>query len=163
MTTELSREESDTLLFGSGTGVLALTDGTEAYSVPESFGYDGEILYFQFVHTPESKKMAFLETTETATFTVYDEQPAQSVIVRGTLEPVLEDEEAKAATAITENASIPTVNVYPDTKPNEFTTDYYRLTPTAITGRQFNVFTPTPAINKQIYLPIRSRELQSPV
>src|SRR6056297_2039473 len=114
MTTELSREERDRLLVESGVGVLALTDGTEAYSVPESFGYDGEILYFQFTYTPESKKMVFLETTETATFTVYDEQPAQSVIVRGTLEPVLEDEETKAATAIADNASIPTVNVYPD-------------------------------------------------
>ncbi|MDL0142354.1 pyridoxamine 5'-phosphate oxidase family protein [Halobacterium salinarum] len=57
MTTELSRTESDTLLFESGVGVLALTDGTEAYSIPESFGYDGETLYFQFVYTPESKKM----------------------------------------------------------------------------------------------------------
>ncbi|MFD1643744.1 pyridoxamine 5'-phosphate oxidase family protein [Halohasta litorea] len=142
MTTELSRAESDTLLFESGVGVLALTDGTEAYSTPMSFGYDGEALYFQFVYTPESKKIAYLETTETATFTVYEEQPAKSVTVSGTLEPVLEDEETKAATAITENASIPTLNIYPDTAPDEFTVDYYRLTPTAITGRQFNIFTP---------------------
>ncbi|WP_135536602.1 pyridoxamine 5'-phosphate oxidase family protein [Halostella pelagica] len=144
MTTELSRAESETLLCESGVGVLALTDGTEAYSIPESFGYDGETLYFQFVYTPESKKMAFLETTETATFTVYEEQPAKSVIVSGTLEPVPEDEEPKAATAITENASIPTLNVYPDTTPDEFTMDYYRLTPNSITGRQFNAFTPRP-------------------
>jgi len=144
MTTELSRAESDTLLRESGVGVLALTNSTEPYSIPESFGYDGETLYFQFVYTPESKKMAFLETTETATFTVYDEQPAKSVIVSGTLEPVPEDEEPKAATAITENASIPTLNVYPDTAPDEFAVDYYRLTPNSITGRQFNAFTPTP-------------------
>ncbi|ADD07613.1 FMN-binding domain protein (plasmid) [Natrialba magadii ATCC 43099] len=145
MTTELSQEETDLLLRDLGIGVLALTNGSEAYSIPESFGYDGETLYFQFVHTPDSKKMALLETTETATFTVYDEQPTQSVLVQGPVEPIPEGNESKATTAIAENASIPTVNVYPDTTPDEFTIDYYRLRPTAITGRQFNVFTPAPA------------------
>jgi nitroimidazol reductase NimA-like FMN-containing flavoprotein (pyridoxamine 5'-phosphate oxidase superfamily) len=143
MTTELSKEECDTLLCESGVGVLALTDGTEAYSIPESFGYDGETLFFQFVHKPDSKKIAFLETTETATFTVYDNQPAQSVLVKGPIEPVSDEEETKAATAIAENASIPTLNVYPDTTPAEVTMDYYSLPPTEITGRQFNAFTAT--------------------
>ncbi|MFN1126855.1 pyridoxamine 5'-phosphate oxidase family protein [Halobacterium salinarum] len=143
MTTELSRAESDTLLRESGVGVLALTNGAEAYSIPESFGYAGETLYFQFVYKPDSKKMAFLETTETATFTVYDEQPAQSVLVQGPIEPVPEEDEPKAATAIAENASIPTLNTYPETTLDEIRMDYYRLPPTEITGRQFNAFTPT--------------------
>jgi nitroimidazol reductase NimA-like FMN-containing flavoprotein (pyridoxamine 5'-phosphate oxidase superfamily) len=143
MTIELSQEDSTSLLYESGVGVLALTNGSEAYSIPESFGYDGESLYFQFVHTPDSKKVAFLETTETATFTVYDEHPAQSVLVQGPVEPVPEENKSKAATAIAENASIPTLNVYPETTPDEFTMDYYRLQPTAITGRQFSAFTPT--------------------
>ncbi|GGL40609.1 pyridoxamine 5'-phosphate oxidase family protein (plasmid) [Halarchaeum sp. CBA1220] len=143
MTTELSKRECDTVLSESGVGVLALTDGTEAYSIPESFGYDGEILYFQFVYKQDSKKIAFLETTDTATLTVYDEQPAQSVIVQGPIEPVPEADETKAATAIAENASIPTLNVYPETTPDEVRMDYYRLPPTAITGRQFNAFTST--------------------
>ena len=81
--------------------MLALTDGDEVYSIPESFGYDGETVYFQFAHTPESKKMAFLETTETATLIVYDEQPAKSVLVQGPVEHVLEDKQPQAATAIT--------------------------------------------------------------
>ncbi|MDL0132272.1 pyridoxamine 5'-phosphate oxidase family protein, partial [Halobacterium salinarum] len=133
MTTELSRAESDTLLRESGVGVLALTNGAEAYSIPESFGYAGETLYFQFVYKPDSKKMAFLETTETATFTVYDEQPAQSVLVQGPIEPVPEEDEPKAATAIAENASIPTLNIYPETTPDEVKVDYYRLLPAEIT------------------------------
>jgi nitroimidazol reductase NimA-like FMN-containing flavoprotein (pyridoxamine 5'-phosphate oxidase superfamily) len=144
MTTELSQEKTDSLLCETGVGVLALTDGSEAYSIPESFGYDGETLYFQFVSTPDSKKMELLETTETASFTVYNEQPPQSVLVQGPVEPVPEGNKPKAATAIAENASIPTLNVYPDTTPDEFTMDYYRLRPTAITGRQFSAFNPTP-------------------
>ncbi|MFD1643677.1 pyridoxamine 5'-phosphate oxidase family protein [Halohasta litorea] len=144
MATELSREEIDLLLCESGVGVLALTNGSEAYSIPESFGYDGETLYFQFVFTSGSKKMALLETTDTASFTVYDEQPAQSVLVQGPVESVPEGNEPKAATAIAENASIPTLNVYPDTPPDEFTMEFYRLRPTAVTGRQFSAFTPTP-------------------
>jgi nitroimidazol reductase NimA-like FMN-containing flavoprotein (pyridoxamine 5'-phosphate oxidase superfamily) len=143
MTTELSTEDCETLLSESGVGVLALTDGTEAYSIPESFGYNGETLYFQFVYKPDSKKMAFLETTETATFTVYDKQPAQSVLVQGPIEPVPEEDETKAATAIAENASIPTLKVYPETMPDEISMGYHRLRPTEITGRKFNAFTPT--------------------
>ena len=144
MTDKLSQEEINTLLYESGVGVLALTDGTEAYSIPESFGYDGEKVYFQFVYTADSKKMRFLETTETATLTVYDEHPARSVLVQGSIEPVPGEDETKAATAIAENASIPTLNVYTETTPEEFTMDYYRLEPTAISGRQFSAFTPTP-------------------
>jgi nitroimidazol reductase NimA-like FMN-containing flavoprotein (pyridoxamine 5'-phosphate oxidase superfamily) len=142
MTTELTQEEIDLLLCESGVGVLALTNGSEAYSIPESFGYDGETLYFQFVYTPDSKKMALLETTDTATFTVYDEQPAQSVLAQGPVESVPKENEPKAATAITENASIPTLNVYPDTRPDELTIEFYRLQPTTVTGRHFSAFTP---------------------
>jgi nitroimidazol reductase NimA-like FMN-containing flavoprotein (pyridoxamine 5'-phosphate oxidase superfamily) len=138
----LSREDCDSLLYESGVGVLALTDGGEAYSIPESFGYDGETVYFQFVNTSESKKISFLETTETATFTVYTEQPAQSVLVQGSVEPVPDADESKAASAIAENAAIPTLNVYPDRTIGEFTMDYYRLRPASITGRQFSTFTP---------------------
>ncbi|MDL0132266.1 pyridoxamine 5'-phosphate oxidase family protein, partial [Halobacterium salinarum] len=133
MTTELTNEECETVLSESGVGVLALTDGTEAYSIPESFGYDGETLYFQFVYKPDSKKIAFLDTTETATLTVYDEQPAQSVLVQGPIEAVPEEDETKAATAIAENAAIPTLNIYPETTPDEVKVDYYRLLPAEIT------------------------------
>lgn len=118
--------------------MIALTDGDEAYSIPESFGYDGENVYFQFAHTPENNKMAFLETTETAMLTVYDEQPAKSVLVQGPVEHVSEDKQPRAATAITENASIPTLNVSPETTLKDVTMNYYHLAPTTITGREFD-------------------------
>jgi nitroimidazol reductase NimA-like FMN-containing flavoprotein (pyridoxamine 5'-phosphate oxidase superfamily) len=144
MATELISTECDAVLRESGVGVLALTDGDEAYSIPESFGYDGETVYFQFAHTPESKKMAFLETTETATLTVYDEQPAKSVLVQGPVEHVPEDKQPQAASAITENASIPTLNVSPETTLKDVTMNYYQLAPTTITGREFDQFSVSP-------------------
>ncbi|WP_134672287.1 pyridoxamine 5'-phosphate oxidase family protein [Halorussus marinus] len=140
MATELTSAECDTVLRESGVGVLALTDGDEAYSIPESFGYDGETVYFQLVHTSESKKMEFLETTETATLTVYDEQAVKSVLVQGPVEHVPEDKQPQAATTITQNASIPTLNVYPETTLEDTTMNYYQLAPTTITGREFDQF-----------------------
>lgn len=71
VTSTVAQSKIDTLLREHGTGVLALANGREAYSIPESFGYDGETLHFQFVFDVDSKKMAFLETTETASFTIY--------------------------------------------------------------------------------------------
>ena len=138
MTADLTKEEVDDLLRESGSGVLALTDGKEAYSIPESFGYDGDRLYFQFASTADSKKIDFLETTETATLTVYTEEPAKSVLVQGSIDPVSDDEEIYAATAIAENASIPSLNVYPETPLQEVMMDYYQLMPATITGRSFN-------------------------
>ena len=139
MTSELTDAEIEALLCEEGVGFLAVTDGAEAYSIPESFGYDSERerLYFQFVYASDSKKMAFLETTETATLTVYSENPARSVLVSGTVEPITEDEQPRAASAIAENASIPTLNVNPRANPDDITMAYYRLLPNEISGRKF--------------------------
>ena len=145
MTSKLDRTEADVLLRDAGVGTLALTDGAEAYSIPESFGYDGETLYFQFVYTEESKKMAFIETTDRATLTVCTDDPARSVLVQGSVEPVPEDDEIEAAAAIAENATIPTLNVYPETAPGEISMDYYRLRPTEVSGRRFQDGTSIPA------------------
>ncbi|QDX39461.1 pyridoxamine 5'-phosphate oxidase family protein [Salarchaeum sp. JOR-1] len=146
MTSELERPAVDQLLRANGTGVLALTNGTgvlaltngpDAYSFPESFGYDGEALYFQFVYDEDSKKMAFLETTDTASFTVYTTDPPESVIVTGPIEKVPEADRTVAAAVIAENAEIPTLNTDPEKHPRELTFDFYRLLPRELSGRVF--------------------------
>src|SRR6056297_1301619 len=115
MTVDMSPSEIDALLEDSNAGVLSLTNGAETYAVPESFGYDGECLYFQFVYNEESQKMAFIETTDVATLTVFTENPTESILVRGRLEAVSDGNQPHAAAAISENASVPTLNVLPDT------------------------------------------------
>ncbi|WP_132061081.1 pyridoxamine 5'-phosphate oxidase family protein [Halorussus amylolyticus] len=137
MTVKMSKSKIDRLLEEANAGVLSLTDGAETYAVPESFGYDGEYLYFQFVYDEESQKMAFINTTEIATITIFSENPAQSVVVRGRLEQVPKADQSRAAAAIAENAEIPTLNVLPETTPEELSMTFYRLKPTEFSGRIF--------------------------
>ncbi|QHS16282.1 pyridoxamine 5'-phosphate oxidase family protein [Halopenitus persicus] len=136
-TVQLEADEIDEILRTAGSGVLSLCDGAETYAVPESFGYDGNALYFQLVHDDDSEKMAFIETTDAATFTVYDESPAESVIVRGPIETVPEDDHAIAMNAIAENAAIPTLNVSPTAALETLSMDLYQIRPADVSGRAF--------------------------
>jgi nitroimidazol reductase NimA-like FMN-containing flavoprotein (pyridoxamine 5'-phosphate oxidase superfamily) len=135
--TQMTDEEISEFLKEHGSGVLSLSDGGETYAVPESFGYDGGSLYFQLVYTDDSHKMTYIETTEIATFTVSDEDPAQSVIIRGPLNKVPDDQVVVATNAIAENAALPTLNVLPDTSLEDLEMEFYQLTPTEQSGRKF--------------------------
>ena len=137
---ELSDDEVEALLRRANTGTLSLAEGGDTYAVPQSFGYDGETLYFQLAYDDDSRKMEYIETTTTATFTVYEERPAQSVIVQGPLEPVPEGEETLATNAIAENAVIPTLNVSLDTPLEALRFDFYRLVPESLSGWRFHGF-----------------------
>ncbi|WP_115862685.1 pyridoxamine 5'-phosphate oxidase family protein [Halorussus litoreus] len=134
----MSESEIDSFLRERDSGVLSLSDGRESYAVPESFGYDGESIYFQMAYTDSSHKMSFMETTETATFTVYvDGLTASSVVARGPIEPVPEDEQLLAANALAENNVVPVLNVSTQMSVDELGFDFYRLRPEEITGRRF--------------------------
>jgi len=135
--TQMTDDEVSAYLEEHGSGVLSLSADGETYAIPESFGYDGGNLYFQLVYGDDSEKMAFLETTEIATFTVSAEEPAQSVIVRGTLEEVPDEQVVVATNAIAENAALPTLNVLPDETLEDLAMDLYRLTPQEQSGRKF--------------------------
>ncbi|MFD1632598.1 pyridoxamine 5'-phosphate oxidase family protein [Haloplanus ruber] len=140
----MSRDEIDGALRDTGAGVLSLTDGAETYAVPESFGYDGDAVYFQFMNGADSDKMHFVETTEVATLTAFTQDPARSVIVRGGLCPVADADEPIAMRAIAANATIPTVDVSLDTNPDELTFAFYQLCPDERSGRAFGVSPPVP-------------------
>jgi hypothetical protein len=135
MVVEMTPSAVDALLTEAGSGVLSLADGAETYAVPESFGYDGDNLYFQFVYHETSRKMAFVRSTEVASFTVHTDDPAESVLVRGRLERVADDERAAASAAMADNAEIPTLNVYPDTPTEDLSMAFYRLVPETMSGR----------------------------
>ena len=145
MASELDRGEIDALLETAGTGVLSLADDGVAYGVPESFGYDGDDLYFQFVYREGSRKMALLDSTDRANFTVYTTDPARSVVVDGVVEPVPEEVTAAASAALAANADIPSVNVLPDRSPDEQRMALYRLVPDSLTGRRFETVAAAPA------------------
>lgn len=137
MTEKMCRPDIDTLLRAEGAGVLSLTDGAETYAIPESFGYDGADLYFQFAYEDDSRKMAFLDTTDVATFTVFTTDPAESVQARGRIEAVSESDYDAAAAAIAENATVPTMNVIPGTPVDDLSMTFYRLVVDSLSGRVF--------------------------
>lgn len=111
---QMDEQEIDQFLRSQGFGVLSLTDGREAYGVPISFGYDGgSRLFFVFLRVGErSKKEAFAEKTEKASFTTYNvasKHDWQSVIASGTLRKVGDDEWDDVVDAIENNAWYPSL------------------------------------------------------
>lgn len=140
MTVEMSRSEVDSFLSRAGVGVLSLSDGAETYAVPESFGYDGDRVYFQFVSEADSRKQSFAETTEVATLTAFTTDPPESVVVRGPIDPVSEATRVRAAAALAENADVPSLNVSPDVGPTALSMSFYQLVPEERSGRTFSAF-----------------------
>lgn len=91
-------------------GVLSLADGGDAYAIPVFHHYENGTLYFRLGETPDSRKAAYIETTETATYVVYevattddpDEQQGWSVLARGPVGEVPADGPAYDAVSINE-------------------------------------------------------------
>jgi len=59
--TPMSREDIDRLLRTQGYGIVSLCADDDPYSVPISFGYDGESVYLPFLsESPESTKADYI-------------------------------------------------------------------------------------------------------
>ncbi len=131
----LDDEEARGFLSRIGYGVLAVAKEGQSYAFPTSFGYDGEsTLYFQFERETDSRKMAFVDATERATYVVYNVQPPEwrSVIVEGSLSIVAEEDLETAYQAHRANAWVP-MNVF--SKPlGDVEFEFYELDIDAISG-----------------------------
>ncbi|MFB6165074.1 MAG: pyridoxamine 5'-phosphate oxidase family protein [Haloarculaceae archaeon] len=93
----MTDEEVAEVLSAADTGTLALADGDDAYAVPMAIHYDGERVLFHVGDRPDSKKMRFIDATETATLVVYEAptpDEAWSVLVEGNLREATPDERA---------------------------------------------------------------------
>jgi nitroimidazol reductase NimA-like FMN-containing flavoprotein (pyridoxamine 5'-phosphate oxidase superfamily) len=85
-TSGMDESDLDTRLREETSAVVALADGDEAYAVPLSYHYDGDRLLLRIsTHDDNAEKRRFLETTETATFVLYADDPGSSwsIHVRG--------------------------------------------------------------------------------
>ncbi|WP_416839124.1 pyridoxamine 5'-phosphate oxidase family protein [Haloferax sp. DFSO52] len=73
----------------SPSGVLSLADGGRAYAIPVHVTFDdaGGRLLFRLSDDGHSEKMAFVETTDEATFICYDDcgDESWSIMARGTV------------------------------------------------------------------------------
>jgi hypothetical protein len=90
--TEMDENDVDELLNSAGWGVLSLARDDEPYSIPVSFGYDGESVFFAFVRaSPPNTKFDFIEDGATARLLVTDVRDTydwQSVAVTGPVRAV---------------------------------------------------------------------------
>lgn len=93
--TPMDTDDIDDLLESNGWGVLSLARDDEPYSIPVSFGYDGEDVYIAFLEdSPDGKKFDFAGEGKTARLLVTDIGSRfdwQSIAVTGPLRRVDRD------------------------------------------------------------------------
>jgi nitroimidazol reductase NimA-like FMN-containing flavoprotein (pyridoxamine 5'-phosphate oxidase superfamily) len=106
----MDQETVERRLRETGTGVLSLADGDDSYAVPVAYHYEDGAVFFRLGETDDSTKADYLDTTETATLVVYAADPTEeareldswSILVRGTLRAVPDDDAGYDAAAINE-------------------------------------------------------------
>jgi hypothetical protein len=136
----MDRETVERRLRDGGTGVLSLADDGDAYAVPVAFHYEDGTVFFRLGETDDSTKRAYVESTGTATFVVYEADPTEesraldswSILVTGRLREVPDDDPHYDAAAI--NEEFAPIRVF-DEGIDEIDLTLYALDPETVTGR----------------------------
>jgi len=93
----MNSDEIDDLLTTQGYGILSLCRGGEPYSIPISFGYDRDHVYFGLLEaSPNPRKMEYIDDGVTARLLVTDINGRfewQSVAVTGPVRSIDPDSE----------------------------------------------------------------------
>lgn len=129
--------ETERLLREHGHGVLALAKDNDAYAVPLNYFYDGSSLLIRVSEEPDSTKAAYAESTEMATFIIYDvedERTSWSVMVRGHIERLPEDDQERFTDPVL-NERFPPFHLFDEHVP-EVEMVIYELDPYEITARR---------------------------
>lgn len=108
---KMSQEGIEKMLKQEGIGVLSMASEGTPYSIPISFGYDDDRLYFLLVgHSEQGRKMRFAEWTEEASFLVFNvnsDSGWRSAIVSGPLDRITPGKWDRAREAMADNAYRP--------------------------------------------------------
>lgn len=118
-------------------GVLALARENDAYAIPLNYHYNGDRLLLRVSEKPESTKVAYIQSTETATFVVYgveDEERSWSVMIRGQLDRLSKDEQEGITDALI-NEWFPPFRLF-DEEVLDVEMAIYELNPDEIVGRK---------------------------
>jgi hypothetical protein len=130
-TTGMTEDEVQTTLEESSTVVLALAEAGNAYAVPVNCHYDGEVVHLRLTDDGESRKLAYLDATESACLLWYgvEDDDSWSVIATGNLarEPDLDD--------ATINEWFPPVRVF-DESIEDVRVEVYAFEPRELTARR---------------------------
>jgi uncharacterized protein len=133
----MDEEESERRLREHSYGVLALARDDDAYAVPLNYHYDRERLLLRVSEESRSTKVAYIQSTETATFVVHgveDNERSWSVIIRGRIDR-LPDEEQEELTDALVNEWFPPFRLF-DEDVLEVEMAIYELNPDETIGRK---------------------------
>jgi hypothetical protein len=117
--------------------VLALARENDAYAVPLNYHYDEERLFLRVSEEPGSTKVAFIRSTETATLVVYgveDDERSWSVMVRGRIDRLPDDEQEGITDALV-NEWFPPFRLF-DEDVLDVEMAIYELVPDEMIGRK---------------------------
>jgi nitroimidazol reductase NimA-like FMN-containing flavoprotein (pyridoxamine 5'-phosphate oxidase superfamily) len=139
-TRALSETEIEACLRDVGHGVLSLADGDDSYAVPLYHHYEDGTIFFRLGETPGNRKADFIETTETATYVVFEaeetagpeEEVGWSVIARGPVERVPRSHPAYDVQYI--NEQFAPIRIF-DEAHDEVELRLYELRPEVLSGR----------------------------
>lgn len=116
---ELPEERARDVLERAEFGILGLSDGDTAYTIPLSFGFDEDLstLYFLLAFDETSEKRRFLAATDVASFSVVESalpDSWHSVLLTGTVGPVPEAERSAAYATLARTAEFPAPFTFDD-------------------------------------------------
>lgn len=137
----MSGEEIDSFVGEKGTCVLSLAKDGVPYSIPVSYGYDDSsgLFYFRLGFTEDSEKKDFIEEDAKTRAVLYDKINGdwKSVIAKGTMESIDEDDMDIDIVRQLSRAEVPLLGIWEDSiEEIEFT--IYKLIVDEITGRKTN-------------------------
>lgn len=128
------------LLTDRGLGVLGFAAAGEAYTLPVAFAYDDEQerCIFRFLMPEHSRKREFIADTQTASLTVYEwggPDDWRSVVVRGPLQPLADDELTQAATLFSDLGAEAALDIF-NQPVSAYESGWYELAVSERTGRR---------------------------
>lgn len=136
-TAGMDDDEVDAYLADHRFGFLSLADGGKAYGVPVAYHHEDDSLLLRLGEHEGSKKLAYIETTETACFGVFGANPVAeswSILITGGIEPLPPAEAEALDEAVLNRLFIP-LRIF-DEELDEIETGLYRLSIDEITGRK---------------------------
>lgn len=136
----LDEYETNEFLKKRGLGVLGLSKDSETYTIPIAFAYDHDDkrFVFRFIMAEESAKREFVSATDVASLTSYEwhrKNEWKSVVARGPIRQVPEDELARAAalfSAVGEESALEVFN----SPLSEYEAVWYEMDVSEITALQ---------------------------
>lgn len=135
----MDADERDAFLGVGGTGVISLSgrEDSPPYSVPVSYGYDGDenTFYFRLAVGSDSEKGDL--AGRHATFVVYGQEDDdwRSVVAKGRLEETTEEPIATESLQGLQQVHIPIVDIF-EQPVKDVSFEFYRLVPEELTARE---------------------------